>query len=221
MLEDKHGKLWISTFDGISKFDPQTRAFTNFSQSDGLQSNQFNYNAGKVLQSGEFIFGGIKGFNLFYPDSIYTTSYPVQVWLTGVKISNTPIEENASYIEKRTENRIEAITLPYNKAVLSIDFVALNYSAPDKINYAYYLEGWDKEWNYVGKSRTANYTRLNEGRYTFRVKATDAEGNWLKQEQQLLIRVLPPWYRTGWAWLLYCGVFVSSVYIYIKSLLSD
>jgi signal transduction histidine kinase/ligand-binding sensor domain-containing protein/DNA-binding response OmpR family regulator len=216
MLEDKHGKLWISTFDGISKFDPQTRAFTNFSQSDGLQSNQFNYNAGKVLQSGEFIFGGIKGFNLFYPDSIYTTSYPVQVWLTGVKISNTPIEENVSYIEKRTENRIEAITLPYNKAVLSIDFVALNYSAPDKINYAYYLEGWDKEWNYVGKSRTANYTRLNEGRYTFRVKATDAEGNWLKQEQQLLIRVLPPWYRTGWAWLLYCGVFVSSVYIYIK-----
>lgn len=216
MLEDKHGNLWISTFDGISKFDPQTRAFTNFSQSDGLQSNQFNYNAGMILQSGEFIFGGIKGFNLFYPDSIYTTSYPVHVWLTGVKISNTPIEENASYIDKRTEDRIEAITLPYNKAVLSIDFVALNYSAPDKINYAYYLEGWDKEWNYVGKSRNANYTRLNEGRYTFRVKATDAEGHWLNQEQQLLIRVLPPWYRTVWAWLLYSLVFVSAVYMFIQ-----
>lgn len=216
MLEDKQGKLWISTFNGISKFDPQTRAFTNFSQSDGLQSNQFNYNAGMVLQSGEFIFGGIKGFNLFYPDSIYTTTYPVQVWLTGVKISNTPIEKNASYIVKRTEDRIEAITLPFNKAVLSIDFVALNYSAPDKINYAYYLEGWDKEWNYVGKSRTANYTRLNEGSYTFRVKATDAEGHWLNQEQQLAIRVLPPWYRTVWAWLLYGVVFISAVYIYIQ-----
>ncbi|HEX6430990.1 MAG TPA: two-component regulator propeller domain-containing protein, partial [Niastella sp.] len=216
MLEDKQGKLWISTFNGISKFDPQTRGFTNFSQSDGLQSNQFNYNAGMKLQSGEFLFGGIKGFNLFYPDSIYTTSYPVQVWLTGVKVTNTPIEENASFIAKRTEDRIEAITLPFNKAVLSIDYVALNYTAPDKINYAYYLEGWDKAWNYVGKARTANYTRLNEGLYTFRVKATDAEGRWLKQEQKLLIRVLPPWYRTRWAWLLYGVAFVSGVYIYIQ-----
>jgi signal transduction histidine kinase/ligand-binding sensor domain-containing protein/DNA-binding response OmpR family regulator len=218
MLEDNQGKLWISTFDGISKFDPQTRAFTNFSQSDGLQSNQFNYNAGVKLQSGEFIFGGIKGFNLFYPDSIYTLTHPVQIWLTGVKVTNTPIEEkeNASFLTKRTEDRIEAITLPFNKAVLSIDFVALNYSAPDKINYAYYLEGWDKAWNYVGKARTANYTRLNEGRYTFRVKATDAEGHWLKQEQQLQIRVLPPWYRTGWAWLLYGIAFISGGYLYIR-----
>ena len=216
MLEDRQGKLWISTFDGISKFDPLTRDFTNFSQSDGLQSNQFNYNAGMKLQSGEFIFGGIKGFNLFYPDSIYTTRHPVQIWLTGVKVTNTPIQENTSFIVKRTEDRIEAITLPYNKAVLSIDFVALNYSAPDKINYAYYLQGWDKAWNYVGKARTANYTRLNEGFYTFRVKATDAEGHWLNQEQKLLIRVLPPWYRTIWAWLLYGVVFVSGVYIYIK-----
>lgn len=216
MLEDRQGNLWISTFNGISKFDPQTSNFTNFSQSDGLQSNQFNYNAGMKLQSGELIFGGIKGFNIFYPDSIYTTNHPVQVWLTSVKVTNTPIEENASFITKRTEDRIEAITLPFNKAVLSIDFVALDYSAPDKINYAYYLEGWDKAWNYVGKARTANYTRLNEGLYTFRVKATDAKGQWLNQEQKLLIRVLPPWYRTWWAWLLYGVAFVSAVYIYIQ-----
>jgi signal transduction histidine kinase/ligand-binding sensor domain-containing protein/DNA-binding response OmpR family regulator len=216
MLEDSHGNLWISTFNGLAKFDPQTRVFTNFSQSDGLQSNQFNYNAARKLPSGELMFGGIKGFNIFYPDSVYTTTQPVQVWLTGVKISNTPIEENASYITKRTEDRIEAITLPFNKAVLSIDFVALHYAAPDKISYAYYLEGWDKQWNFVGKARTANYTRLNEGLYTFRIKATDAAGEWLSQEQQLIIRVLPPWFRSGWAWFLYGVVFVSGVYLYIR-----
>ena len=216
VLEDKSGKLWISTFNGISKFDPQTSSFTNFSQSDGLQSNQFNYNAAIRLRSGEFAFGGIKGFNIFYPDSIYNKPQPVQVWLTDIKINNTPVEKDDSYITSRSKNGIEYITLPYNKAVVSIDFVALNFSAPDKISYAYYLDGWDKNWNYVGKSRTANYTRLTEGLYTFKVKATDAEGHWLTREQQLLIKVLPPWYRAWWAWLLYSVAFVFVLYLYLQ-----
>jgi signal transduction histidine kinase/ligand-binding sensor domain-containing protein/DNA-binding response OmpR family regulator len=216
LLEDDKGNLWISTFNGISKFDPQNKTFTNFSQSDGLQSNQFNYNAAITLQSGEFIFGGIKGFNIFYPDSIYNKPHPVKVWLTGIKINNAPVEDDDTYATARTKSGIGFITLPYNKAIVSIDYVALNYEAPDKIKYAYYLDGWDKEWNYVGKSRTANYTRLREGLYTFKVKATDAEGHWLNQEQQLVIKVLPPWYRTWWALLAYVVVFVSLLYLYLQ-----
>ncbi|MHA4808991.1 hybrid sensor histidine kinase/response regulator transcription factor [Flavitalea flava] len=216
ILEDKKGNLWISTFNGISVFNTVTRKFINFSQSDGLQSSQFSYNAGLKLRSGEFVFGGIKGLNIFYPDSIINNSRPLTVLLTGLTVNNQAIRENDNYIDRRTQDRIECIKLPFDKAVLSVDFVALNYSASDKIRYAYFLEGWDKGWNYVGKTRTANYTRINEGAYVFHVMAKDATGNWSVSQEKLLIEILPPWYRTWWAYLGYLSIFCALVYLYVR-----
>ncbi|HTI07595.1 MAG TPA: two-component regulator propeller domain-containing protein [Puia sp.] len=216
ILEDKRNNLWISTFNGISMFNTITRKFINFSPSDGLQSSQFSYNAGVKLRSGEFVFGGIKGLNIFYPDSIINNSRPLTVLLTGLTVDNQAIKENDSYIARRTQDRIERIKLPFDKAVLSVDFVALNYSASDKIKYAYYLEGWDKGWNYVGKTRTANYTRINEGSYVFHVKAKDASGNWSTSEEKLIIEILPPWYRTWWAYLLYIAISLAPFYLYVR-----
>lgn len=217
ILEDNNGNLWMSTFNGISVFDPTLNTFRNFSQSDGLQSNQFNYNAGLKLRSGQFIFGGIKGMNIFYPGNILDRKpNPLTVLLVGLRIDNTPVEVNSQYIQKRSADDIESIKLPFDKAVLSFDYVALNYSISDKIRYAYYLEGWDKSWNYVGRIRTANYTRLNEGSYTFHIKAIDAEGNESEWKQHLLIEVLPPWYRTWWAYLIYTAIGFALVYLYIR-----
>lgn len=216
ILEDKNGNLWISTFYGISKFNPREKTFKNFSQSDGLLCNQFNYNAALALPSGEFIFGGIKGMNIFYPDSLSYFSGMPKVLLTGLKIDNVPIERADRYVTKRAGDHVTALQIPYNKAVLAFDFVALEYSAPDKIDYAYYLEGWDKGWNYVGKSRTANYTRLHEGSYTFRVKTSNAEGAWNNQDYMLQITILPPWYRTWWAYLLYTAVIIGLGYTYLR-----
>lgn len=216
ILEDKRGNLWISTFYGISKFNPREKTFKNFSQSDGLLCNQFNYNAALALPTGEFIFGGIKGLNIFYPDSLQYVSNMPKVMLTGLKIANTPVEQAGGYVTQSTQNHIQALSIPYNKAMIAFDFVALEYSAPDKIDYAYYMEGWDKDWNYVGKSRTANYTRLTEGSYTFRLKSTNAEGVWNNQEYILKITVLPPWYRTWWAYLLYLSAIAGLAYIYLR-----
>lgn len=217
ILEDDSGNLWMSTFNGISVFNTSACTFSNFSQSDGLQNNQFNYNAGLKLRSGQFVFGGIKGMNIFYPDSILDRKpNPLTVLLVGLRIDNTPVEANSGYVIKRSADDIESIKLPFDKAVLSFDYVALNYSTSDKIKYAYYLEGWDKSWNYVGRIRTANYTRLNEGSYTFHIKAIDAAGNESEWKQNLFIEVLPPWYRTWWAYFIYTAIGFALIYSYIR-----
>ncbi len=216
VIEDKNGNLWISTFNGLAKFNTGNKKFESFSQSDGLQSNQFNYNAAIALQSGELVFGGIKGFNLFYPDSIKYQVRPSNVFITTLKIDNVPVEADSSYIVKRLSEQVPEISVPFDKAVLSVDFVALEYSAPDKINYAYYLEGWDKGWNYTGKNRTANYTHLQEGKYILRIKSTDTDGRWINQEYNMLINVMPPWFRSWWAYTLYILTFISIIYLYLQ-----
>lgn len=203
MLEDKAGNLWLSTYNGLCKFNTLNKTCRNFSQSDGLQSNQFSFNAGLELKSGEFLFGGIKGFNIFYPDSIYDRKDMPPIFLTSLKIDNVPIEKDGSYITKRYFEIPEQISIPFNKATLSLDFVSLEYSSADKLKYAYILEGWDKDWNEVNNIRTANYSRLQEGNYTFKVKVTNADGVWGNETALLKIKVLPPWYRAWWAYLAY------------------
>jgi signal transduction histidine kinase/ligand-binding sensor domain-containing protein/DNA-binding response OmpR family regulator len=215
ILEDRRGNLWMSTFNGLSRLDSTRKHFRNFYESDGLQSNQFNYNAALISKKGEFIFGSIKGFTLFYPDSITGTGKMPDLRLTGFKVDNVPLHQDSSLGQQRDLSALQEIELPYHKAMIAVDFVALEYSAPDKIAYAYYLEGWDKGWNYVGKWRTANYSRLQEGGYVLHIKSTNAEGIWNPHERLIRIRVLPPWYRTWWAWLLYIAMAVAAIYFYI------
>jgi len=216
ILEDNSGDLWLSTFNGLARFDPQTKICRSFSQSDGLQSNQFSYNAALKLSTGECMFGGIKGFNIFFPDSIYAQNTLPPVFLTGIRINNTPVEQEGRYISKSALENVEELRVPYDKAAISMDFVALEYTSPDKINYAYRLEGWDKQWNYVGESRTATYTRLQEGTYTFKIKATNAEGRWGNEISTIRIIVLPPWYRSWWAYLLYTLAIGGILYIFMR-----
>jgi signal transduction histidine kinase/ligand-binding sensor domain-containing protein/CheY-like chemotaxis protein len=216
ILEDAAGNLWLSTYNGLCRFNPQTKKVRNFSQSDGLQSNQFSFNAALALSSGELLFGGIKGFNLFYPDSIKDIAEQPAIYLTGLKINNTIAEGSDPSVTARTHDRIDVITIPFERAVLSLDFLALEYTGADKINYAYFLQGWDKDWNYVNHIRTANYSRLQEGAYFFKVKIMDPDGTWGHETQLLQIIVLPPWYRTWWAYLLYGLCFAGAIYLYIR-----
>jgi signal transduction histidine kinase/CheY-like chemotaxis protein len=216
MLEDSVGNLWLSTYNGLCRFNPQTKTCRNFSQSDGLQSNQFSFNAGLALSTGEFLFGGIKGFNIFYPGNVRDEKEQPALFLSGLKINNTPAEENEQYVTAKTRDRIDQVTIPFDQAVLSLDFLALEYSGADKINYAYFLEGWDKDWNYVNRIRTANYSRLQEGKYFFKVKIMNRDGTWGNETQLLQIIILPPWYRTWWAYLLYMACFAGAIYVYIR-----
>jgi len=216
ILEDAGGNLWMSTFNGLIRFDSRERSFRSFLQSDGLQSDQFSFNAAVALKSGEFLFGGIKGFNLFYPDSIYGQASKPAIYLTSIRVEDRALSPASRYVVERQLEDIRAIEVPYEAANLSFDFVSPEYSAPDKIQYAYYLEGWDSRWNFNNMVRTAHYSRLREGSYTFFLRATDALGRWGKEKKVLFVRVLPPWYRTWWAYLIYGLCLAGGVFLYVR-----
>jgi signal transduction histidine kinase/ligand-binding sensor domain-containing protein/DNA-binding response OmpR family regulator len=216
ILEDNEGQLWLSTFNGLSRFDPATAQFKNFYQSDGLQSNQFSYNAALKLSSGELLFGGIGGFNVFDPKNILPRYYMPPIFFTDIRVNNKALSKAASYISSSNDGNIRELEIPYNEAVLSFTFTALEYTSSEKIRYAYFLEGWDKDWNYTGNIRTINYNNISEGNYKLRIKSTNAEGAWNKNETSLSIRVLPPWYRTIWAYLLYLLGAGALVYVYFR-----
>lgn len=215
ILEDKNGKLWLSTFNGLSKFDFGSKTFKNYYQSDGLQSNQFLFSAAMKLHSGELVFGGIKGFTMFFPDSLRVRSYVPKLVFTDLKINNEPVSSGNSRMVETVDNKITELKIPYDKAVLFFQFAALEYTAPEKIAYAYYLQGWDKGWNYVGNMRSANYTHLSEGSYTFRIRSTNSDGTWSGNETSIQIIILPPWYRTWWAYLLYVLIVGSAIYLFM------
>ncbi|HEX6426271.1 MAG TPA: two-component regulator propeller domain-containing protein, partial [Niastella sp.] len=214
ILEDEKGQLWLSTFHGLSKFDPEKKTFKNYYQEDGLQSNQFSYNAALRLRSGDLVFGGIKGFNIFNPAGLRTRNYNPPVLITGLRINNKQVAEESKYVTSIKEDKIESLKIPFSEAVVSVDFAALEFSAPGKILYAYYLEGWDKDWNNNGALRTANYTRLSEGKYTLHIRATNADEIWNPKEVSLHIVVLPPWYRSWWAYAFYILVIAGAIVIY-------
>ncbi|WP_257670589.1 hybrid sensor histidine kinase/response regulator transcription factor [Parapedobacter tibetensis] len=213
LLEDSKGNFWISTHHGLSKFHPAAGTFQNFFESDGLQSNQFGYNAALRLRSGEFVFGGIRGFNIFHPDGVRLESVAPKMVLTDLHINNQPFDRTNENGESLLT--IKKLVIPYHQAVLTFGFAALEFSFPDKIRYAYFLEGWDNDWNYVNGERTARYSRLHEGKYTLRIKSTDANGLWTGLERTMAIEVLPPWWRTPWAYGLYLCLALAAVAAYV------
>lgn len=214
ILEDHKGNLWISTFKGLNKFDPLRKTFTTYYEGDGLQSSEFSYNAGLITLRGEFVFGSLKGIALFYPDKLRNDYKTPELRLTSLELDNIPVEQLPDINQSKGLNDLRQITVPYNKSIM-VAFAALEYTAPDKIRYAYYLEGLDKNWRDAELSRTANYTHLNEGRYTLHIKSTNASGLWKNNERMLTIIVMPPWYRTWWAYVLYGSIAAGLIYLYI------
>ncbi|GAB3010799.1 hybrid sensor histidine kinase/response regulator transcription factor [Niabella terrae] len=215
LLEDNNGNLWISSSNGLNKFDPVTEQFNRFYESDGLQGNQFAYRAALKLHSGSLVFGGNNGFNIFDPARIVARSYMPSVVISSIKINNQLIAEQHRY---RTDSlgNISQLTLPFREGTFSIQFAALEYTVPDKIQYAYYLEGWDKDWNQNGSIKTVTYNNIREGQYTLHIKSTNAEGVWNPKETLVNIRILPPWYRTWWAYSFYLLAVGGLLFLYMR-----
>lgn len=213
--EDVSGQLWVSTVHGLARFDPIKHSIKNYYQADGLQSNQFHYNSGLALRSGELAFGGIKGTNIFHPADIRSEHVMPTLQLTDLTINNVPITKDSSFVNAVSGGSIASLSIPYSQAVLGIKYTALEYSVPGKISYAYYMEGWDRGWNYTGNLRSALYTHLDEGTYTFRIKSTNGEGEWNPRELSVRITVLPPWYRSWWAYLSYAALVLGALYLFM------
>ncbi|MDO9088481.1 MAG: two-component regulator propeller domain-containing protein [Anaerolineaceae bacterium] len=198
ILEDDNGFYWISTNNGISKFDSENKSFLNYSTFDGLQSNEFNQGAKFRNENGEIFFGGINGFNRFYPNEIKNNQYQTPLVITRFQLFNEtvaigeggPLEVSLPFVEK--------IKLNYQEKFFSFDFAALHYSAPEKIEYAYQLIGLDEDWNYAGNRNFASYTNVPPGKYSFQVKATNSDGIWNNKTASIEIEIVPPFWQTFW-----------------------
>jgi ligand-binding sensor domain-containing protein/signal transduction histidine kinase len=198
ILEDAKGNLWLSTNHGICRFDPEHKTFKNYDTSDGLLSNEFKPNACFKNASGQFFFGG-KGVNVFYPDSIKSNPYVPAVYLTDLKLFNQSAKVGAAdAVLPEHISQVREISLEPKYTFFSIHYVALNFTSSAKNQYAYRLEGFNQDWIYVGSQRSATFTNLDVGTYTFRVKASNNDGLWNEQGVALIIHVLPPWWKTWW-----------------------
>ena len=203
IIEGEDGVIWVSTNNGISKFDTKTRSFKNYDISDGLQGNEFNARSGIRSSTNEIIFGGNNGFNIFQPDNIKDNPYVPPVVITDFKIFNESVHIGGdnSPLQKHI-NETDYLELSYRDAVISFEFSALNYISPEKNQYAYMMEGFESNWNYVKARRTATYTNLDPGNYVFRLKASNNDGLWNTEGQSIDIKINPPFWRTWWAYLV-------------------
>ena len=211
ILEDQSGYLWVSTNNGLSKFDPIQNSFKNYDYLDGLQGKQFIYHSAWKSNNGKLYFGGTKGLNAFFPETLsHNTTIP-PVYFTDFRLFNQSVPIGGDSPLKQHISITRQITLTHRQSVFSIDFVALNYRASKKNQYAYMLEGFDKEWTYTdSKHRTARYTNLNPGHYIFRVKASNNDGLWNDKGISLNIAILPAWWMTWWFKALLFLCFIGS-----------
>ncbi len=199
ILEDNQGFLWLSTNNGLSRFNPLTETFRNYDVADGLQSNEFFFGASTKTRRGELLFGGTNGFNLFRPEALKDNLYIPPVVITDFQIFNHPVSIGGKSPLQQHISFTDKVTLSYQDSVFSFEFVALNYSSPQKNQYGYKMEGFDKEWTYVDSTRRfATYTNLDAGDYVFRVKGSNNDGLWNEEGTALKITITPPWWETTW-----------------------
>lgn len=211
--------LWLSSNRGLTRFNPETLEMKTFTKADGLQGNQFNFKSGFRARNGKLYFGGTNGFNAFFPDELRDNKYVPPVVITNMQLFNkdveigaagSPLEQNISFTN--------GITLKHNQSVVNFDFVALSYCAPNKNQYAYMLEGFDEEWIMAGNEHRITYTNLPAGRYTLHIKGSNNDGIWNEEGVSLKIRVLPPFWASWWAYLIYICLAVVSVRYYYNML---
>lgn len=217
ILTDAKGNLWISSDVGISKFNPLTGAVNNYLKEDGLNSNNFNGHASLKTRSGEFIFGGTNGFNIFYPDSITDNKTKPTMYLTDLKINNQPVAIGSEDSPlKKQVGLTQGISLSHEQRSFIIDFVAITYGTSSRSQYCYKLEGFEDSWNCTGSNNRATYTNIDAGNYVFLVKGTNSDGVWADVPARLEITVYPPYWKTWWATLLYILVIAAIIYFLVR-----
>ncbi|QEC76255.1 hybrid sensor histidine kinase/response regulator [Mucilaginibacter ginsenosidivorax] len=213
ITEGNRHNLWISTSDGMVKLNPRTGKSKQFNTYDGLQAMEFEANSYLKTRDGEMYFGGIRGFNRFYPDEIRINSFIPPVHITDFQVFNkTIIPGDKDSLLKRDIDFTDKIVLDHNQSAIAFSFVALNYIVNRNNQYDYKLDGLDTEWQHAGIERRASYTNLDPGTYTFHVKASNNDGVWNNKGASITIIVTPPFWVTWWFRLLVIVIIVATVY---------
>ena len=215
ILQDKVDNLWMSTNIGISKLNLYSLEVHNYDVRDGLQSNEFNGGAYFQAKDGEMFFGGVGGYNSFYPAQVKDNTYVPPIILTAFKVFGKHVE-----LEEVVSD-IEEIVISYKDNFFSFEFVALDYLDPKKNQYAYILENFDQDWIYSGTRRFASYTNLKPGTYIFRVRGSNSDGVWNLEGARVTVIIIPPFWYTGWFKLIMVIVGLLLIYTFYKVIVTQ
>jgi signal transduction histidine kinase/ligand-binding sensor domain-containing protein/DNA-binding response OmpR family regulator len=219
ILEDRQGNLWLSTNNGLSMFDQHSGKFINYNVNDGLQANEFYHNAYFQDSSNNMYFGGVNGLTVFNADSIKQTPVNVNIIITGLKIFNNIIHPGEK-INNRIilENDIfytNKIVLTYKEKEFTLEFSALQFANPQRIQYEYRLKGFNDNWQKAdANSRTATYTNLDDGDYVFEVRAVTKDGFYVSQPAELHITIIPPFWKTPWFSIIYIAIIIGALFLF-------
>jgi ligand-binding sensor domain-containing protein/signal transduction histidine kinase/DNA-binding response OmpR family regulator len=217
ILDDQFGNIWISSNKGLVSFPPfDLKAQKHYTQGDGIQSNEFNYKSSFRANDGKLYFGGINGFNSFYPQELIKNINDVipPVEITGMRLLGYNDKNTEEYISNCINNK-EPIRLKHNNSSFTISFVSLSYIAPTKNKYAYKLEGVDEDWNHIGNNPSVTYVDLAPGKYTFRVKASNNHNIWNENGAALKFEILPPFWFSLPAKILYIITVILILYLFL------
>ena len=212
ILEDESGNFWIGTSSGISFFNVEDEFFTNYTTADGLNGSSFNSSAAFRTSEGIMLFGCTNGINYFDPDRIKQSNYSPTVVITDFQFPNQSTDISKSELNTSIFNSRE-IELSYNQNDFSFQFTSLDFNAPEMNQYAYYMEGFDREWIYSGKRRFVTYTNLDPGEYIFHVKATNSDGLWNDEAAKIFIVINPPFWKTWWAYTAYVILIIGGLFL--------
>ena len=217
ILEDKTKHLWLSTNKGISSFNIATGEVKSYDESDGLQSNEFNNGAFFKNKFGEMFFGGINGFNSFYPEDINVNTTKAKPIISNFYLFNKPVKIGENSVLKKSISALDEIVLKYKQNVISFEFASIHYSYPAGNGHKYMLENFDEDWVDIGNNRRANYTNLDAGDYIFKVKVSNSDGVWSDEVAQIRVTVEPPIWGTWWFRILVVFIVLSIIYWYYIS----
>ena len=216
LLEDKRGFLWVSTSNGLSRFNG--KVFTNYTVGDGLPGNVFNSNSFFKDARGEMFFGGYNGLVSFFPEQIRRNRLVPKAVFVRLKLFNKQVSiDDETKLLARNISLTSEINFSYHQNIFTVDFALLNYIKSEKNRYAYKLEGFEKEWNYVS-SPSASFTNLPAGTYTLLVKGSNNDGVWTAKPARLIIHVHPPFWKTWWAYLFYVVCIAGLVFLIFRYL---
>jgi signal transduction histidine kinase/DNA-binding response OmpR family regulator/ligand-binding sensor domain-containing protein len=227
ILPDDAGNVWGSTNKGIFCLSSSKSSsgnnwvFRNFSKAEGLQDDEFNTGAYARLPNGNLAFGGVNGLNVFNPKEILTAGFSPGVFITHILVNSQPVSpgDNTGVLAQSIEQS-KGFTLSYQQDILTLEFSSLDFTAPGQNKYRYQLVGVDGYWVESGTRRTATYLHLPSGEYTFKVQGSNSQGVWSDKISELRITVLPPWWLTWWAYVIYAVLIALCIRTYLNFLLN-
>ncbi|MEI9808686.1 MAG: two-component regulator propeller domain-containing protein [Bacteroidota bacterium] len=213
IAEDENKNLWISTTKGLVCFTIGTEHITVYTKANGLLNDQFNFSSAFRDRKGNMYFGSVKGLISFEPKKFLKNGFSPFVFITGFQVNNkelsinkngSPLSQSITFTDK--------IILSHRQSTFSIDFASLSYTAPEMSEYAYKMEGLEADWTYLKTNRKVYFTDLSPGTYVFKIKAADSNGGWNVKESALTIEILPPWWASKWAYLLYAACILVIIF---------